>query len=79
MSAHVLIENTLVYSTKWPRTHAWHCVARLESLKALAWVMGFVGASLSKPHVDHGNDPHTRNNAIYLCIYLSIVRLLVAT
>ena len=35
------------YSTKWPRTHAWHCVARIECLKALANVMGFMLVSVS--------------------------------
>ena len=38
-SAYVLIEG---YSTKWPRTYAWCCVARIECLKALTSVMGFM-------------------------------------
>ena len=32
-----------------------------------------VGASLSKPHIDRDNSPHSRNNAIYLSIYLCIM------
>ena len=31
-----------------------------------------VGASLSKPHIDRDNSPRSRNNAIYLSIYLSM-------
>ena len=27
------------------------------------------GASLSKPHIDHDNDPRMQNNAIYLSMY----------
>ena len=33
MSANVLIENTCKYSTKWPRTRAWHCVAKNRESK----------------------------------------------
>ena len=35
----------------------------------------FIGASLSKPHIDHDNVPRTRNNGMYLCLclYLSMV------
>ena len=28
----------------------------------------FIGASLSKPHIDRDNGLHTRNNGMYLCI-----------
>ena len=29
-----------------------------------------IGASLSKPHIDHDNGPLARNNGIYPCIFL---------
>ena len=31
-----------------------------------------IGASLSKPHIDHDNGPRVRNNAIHLFIYVAI-------
>ena len=31
--------------------------------------MSMIGASLSKPHIDHDNGPHAQNNAIYLSMY----------
>ena len=34
-----------------------------------------IGASLSKPHIDHDNSPCVQNNAIYLSVYLSVYHL----
>ena len=39
------------------------------------WLCGWNWASLSKPHIDHDNDPCTRNNAIYLSMYVSMYHL----
>ena len=30
-----------------------------------------VGVSLSEPHIDHDNGPRTRNNGMYLSMYVS--------
>ena len=40
-SAHILIK-IQYYNTKWPRTCAWRCVVRIECLKALAGIMGYI-------------------------------------
>ena len=42
MSAHFLIQYTFSAAQKWPRTRAWHCVAKVKSIGALADIVGFI-------------------------------------
>ena len=36
-------------------------------------VLVLIGANLSEPHIDHDNGPRTRNNGMYLSMYLCII------
>ena len=38
-------------------------------VSGLLYQLLFIGVSLSKPHIDHDNGPHARNNGKYLSMY----------
>ena len=54
---------------------------QLHAIRTMPYVwiincVSIIGARLSEPmHIDRDNVPHTRNNGMYLCIYVSMYHL----